>query len=91
MGTGVSGGAAYAVKEGLEKFAEAGAKLSQCAPPVPGETPFRFVDGRGADAQHPVNGVVLDGGLDIAGVDGLDGSFVVVLLHYPIGEEVRDR
>ena len=44
------------------------------------------MDGRGADAQHPVNGVVLDGGLDIKGVDGLDGSFIMVLLHCPVGE-----
>ena len=48
------------------------------------------MDGRGADAQHPVDGVVLDGGLDCAGVDGLDGSLVVVFLQDPIGEEVRD-
>ena len=75
----------------MEDFAEAGAKLSQCAPPVPWEAPFGFVDGWWADAQHPVNGVRQDGGLDCAGVDGLDGSLVVVLLHVPVVEEVRDR
>ena len=49
------------------------------------------MDGRGADAQHPVNGVILDGGLDVAGVDGLDGCLIVILLHDPVGEEIRDR
>ena len=75
----------------MEELAEAGAELGQGAPPVPWETPFRFVDGRGAGAQHPVDGVVLDGGLDSASVDGLDGVLVVSFLHDPIGEEVRDR
>ena len=91
MGAGVSGGSANAVEEGLKDFAESGSELGQGAPPVPRETPFGLVDGRGADAQHPVDGVVLDGGLDRAGVDGLDGCLIVVLLHDPVGEEVRDR
>ena len=43
-----------------------------------------------ADAQYPVDVVVVDGGLNSASVDGLDGSFVVMLWHDAVGEEVSD-
>ena len=83
--TRTGGRSADSVEEGLEQFAEARAELSQSAPPVPWETPLRFMDGWGAGAQHPVDGIVLNGSLDSASVDGLDGVLVIRFLHDPVG------
>ena len=43
-----------------------------------------------ADAQHPVDVVVVDGGLNCASVNGLDSGFVFLLWHDAICEEVSD-
>ena len=83
-------GSADAVEEGVELLAKARAELSQDAPPVPGETAFRSVDGWGANAKHPVDAVALDGGLDCACVDGLNGWLVIGLLHDSVCQKFRD-
>ena len=86
----VGAGSADAVEEGVELLAKARAELSQDAPPVPGETAFRSVDGWGANAKHPVDAVALDGGLDCACVDGLNGWLVIGLLHDSVCQKFRD-